>query len=219
MTTTTDKTYLEPYREAVARAGPTWEAQLWRDPEGQAARFDAIARAADLAGRTIADLGCGRGDLAAFLIERRIAFASYLGVDAIGAMVEEAARRAHEGGWSACSFEVADFVANTDLGERLVRERGAGTLIVSGSLNTLTQAEAQRTLARFWDAVEPAGGTLVFNFLCERRGAPAQTPGDPAVRFNGAAMLDWALARTREVRYLRDYLGGHDATIAMRAHA
>lgn len=209
--------YLEPYREAVERAGPTWEAQLWHSPEAQRARFGAILRVADLAGRPVADLGCGRGDLAGHLAAEGVEHAGYVGVDALEPMVREAERRAAGLGWARCSFEVGDFVADPGVAGRLAEQGRAGVVVVSGSLNTLGQGEAQRVLAGVWEGLSP-GAVLAFNFLCERRGDPP-TPGDPAVRFSAPAMLDWALSRSRAVRFARDYLGTHDATIALRAGA
>ena len=65
-----DKAYLQPYREAVERHGPSFEATLWHSVEAQALRFDVMIGLVDLDGRSVLDAGCGQGDFAARLLER-----------------------------------------------------------------------------------------------------------------------------------------------------
>lgn len=217
--------YLQPYERAVREHGAAWEAQLWRDPDAQRARFETLLEMIGIApgstqnARTvIGDVGCGRADLAAHLAERGFAPGGYVGVEGVPELAEEARRRAREGGWLACTVLDADFVADEGLPGRLVAEHGVTAVVFSGALNTLEQEAAVGVLGRFWDAIAP-GGVLAFNFLCQRRNAPARVPGDPAVRFNSDALLAWALERCPDVRYRRDYLGALDASIAMRRPA
>lgn len=210
------KAYLEPYRKAVDAHGPTWGAQLWQSPSAQRARFEVLIEAAGLAGRSIADLGCGRADLAAYLVERGVGWGRYVGVEGVGAMAAEAGRLA--AAWPRAEVLEGDFIADAGLAERLVRECGVDAVVVSGALNTVAQGQGLGVLGRYWEALG-AGGVLAFNFLCDRPGAPAQAAGDPAVRWEASAALAWALERCGDVRYRRDYLGLHDATVVMRKGA
>ncbi|MEQ8769311.1 MAG: class I SAM-dependent methyltransferase [Phycisphaerales bacterium] len=210
--------YLEPYENAVREQGATWGAQLWKSPEAQSARF---AVACELAGigpgggvRTIADIGCGRADLAAFIAEKGFVRGPYLGVEGVPELAQAARGRAAESGWPDCTILQGDFVADADLPARLVREHGVDAFVFSGALNTLEQDAAIETLARFWNAIS-GRGVLVFNFLPTKRDPLPPAPGDPARRFDAEAALAWALAQHPSVRYRRDYLGDHDATIAI----
>ncbi len=210
--------YLEPYQHAVREHGATWGAQLWKSPEAQRARF---AVACDLAGigpttpaRTIADVGCGRADLAAYLAEHGLPRGAYIGVEGVPELAQAARDRASEAGWSDCTILAADFVAHAELPARLVNGHGVNAIVISGALNTLEQDAALDTLRRFWDAI--AGrGVLVFNYLPTKRDPLPPAPGDPARRFDTEAVLAWAMSLTGSVRYRRDYLGDHDATVAM----
>jgi SAM-dependent methyltransferase len=88
----------EHYEESLAAHGPSARGVGWPDPEGQALRFERLARILDADGAAdavrVADLGCGYGALLAFLDARpgpRIE--AYHGYDVSPAMVAEARRR------------------------------------------------------------------------------------------------------------------------------
>ncbi|MHC4775868.1 MAG: class I SAM-dependent methyltransferase, partial [Planctomycetota bacterium] len=85
-----NKAYLQPYRQAVERHGPGFEATLWHSVEAQVLRFDIMIGLVDLEGRSVLDAGCGQGDFAARLLERGVPFARFVGVDALAEMVEAA---------------------------------------------------------------------------------------------------------------------------------
>ncbi|MBT8484386.1 MAG: hypothetical protein KJO43_02335, partial [Phycisphaerae bacterium] len=72
---------LRPYREAVERHGPGFEATLWGSREAQRLRFDVMLDLAPLDGCSIADVGCGPGGFATHLLERDVSFDRYLGLD------------------------------------------------------------------------------------------------------------------------------------------
>ena len=73
--------YLRPYEEAVESGGTGFESLLWRNKEFQLKRFQVLCEVAaaglakpdipaslgKLAGRVIADMGCGRADLCQWL--------------------------------------------------------------------------------------------------------------------------------------------------------
>jgi uncharacterized protein (DUF1330 family) len=209
--------YLAPYEEAVERYGASFESLLWRSEEFQGERFRIICEVAQVAGRTVADLGCGRADLLEYLHTHRAGHARYLGIEAIDELADYSRRRVAEAGWTEAEIIQADFVGDTTIMERLVREHGAQVLIFSGSLNTLEPRRAAVVLDRAWDAVRTVPrGTLVFNFL-STHGRRMTAPMGPARRFNPTPLIKWALRRAPGVIVRHDYLGGHDATIMMSA--
>ena len=99
---------MQPYREAVERHGAGFEATLWNSPEAQVLRFDVMIGLMDLEGCAVLDVGCGQGDLAARLLERRVPFARYVGVDALAEMIEAARLRRLD----RCEFVCRDAVAD-----------------------------------------------------------------------------------------------------------
>lgn len=209
--------YLDPYRAAVEHSGASFEALLWRSRDFQRRRFEAIAQMVDPAGRVIADLGCGRADLLAWMHERGFRYAGYVGVEGIPELIRFSRARAADDKLPHAEFIETDFAADPDIFRRLVRAHGADTLVFSGSLNTFDEAPARAVLDRAWSALAGTkSGALVFNFLSTRHPPGASPDPYPARRFDPARMLDWALARTRYARLRHDYLDGHDATIAMR---
>jgi SAM-dependent methyltransferase len=206
--------YLDPYLAAAQAHGPGFEALLWHSPRAQRTRFRVLSKMANLAGRTVADIGCGNADLLLDLDRRGRTPARYIGVDAVPATLAHAkAQTAHIPG---AEFIDHDFVQDTGLPSHLVAS-GVDTVLFCGSLNTLPQCQAQDILDRFWNAL--AGrpkAVLLFNFLSLRHDA-ARTPANPpAVRFEPIDMLTWALDRTPLTTFRHDYLNGHDATICMR---
>lgn len=213
-----DAPYLSPYREAVEHAGASFEALLWRSRDFQTRRFETIAAMADPTGRVLADLGCGRADLLAWMHEQRVRYGRYVGVEAVPELLRYSRARAADEKLPEAEFIEADFAAAGDGFDRLVAEHGVDMLVFSGSLNTFDEPHALEVLDRAWRAVARVrGGLLVFNFLSTRHPPDAGANPHPARRFDPVRMLDWALARTRLTRLRHDYLDGHDATVAMRA--
>lgn len=214
--------YLDPYRAAVRRHGPGFDALLWHSPESQERRFEALTSMVDFRGRSVADFGCGRGDLLAWLAVKNAMPARYVGVDALPEMIALCRGKSGCGeerppasAFAKVQYVLADFARDADLFDRLVRERRIDTMVFSGSLNTFEQDAAVRVLERAWRAVSAMpGGTLVFNFLSARHADRGTSY--PTHRFDPTMLVGWALARTPTVALRHDYLGDHDATIAMR---
>jgi len=206
--------YLDPYLAAAQAHGPGFEALLWHSPRAQRTRFRVLSKMANLAGRTVADIGCGNADLLLDLDRRGRTPARYIGVDAVPATLANAkAQTAHILG---AEFIDHDFVQDTELPDRLAAS-GVDTVLFCGSLNTLPQCQAQDILDRFWILLaRRPKSVLLFNFLSLRHNA-ARTPANlPAVRFDPIEMLAWAIDRTPLTTFRHDYLNGHDATICMR---
>lgn len=198
--------YLAPYREALERHGPVFEATLWASREYQATRFRVISEMVDMGGRRVLDAGAGRGDLALFLVEQGVGFGSYVGVEGMPEVSAAGAQSLP----ARAELRSYDFVREP----ARLGESEPDVIVFSGSLNTLAQRAAERALESAWSAARVA---LVFNFLSDRC-APAlrRQPTSPAHRFDTARLTEWALRRTARMAVRTDYFpGGHDATIAM----
>ena len=206
--------YLKPYQRAVKDFGTEFEALLWNSEQKQRTRFEEMVSALDLAGRSVADLGAGRADFLAFLMERQITPTRYVGVEGIAQLKAFCDERAREQGWSRASFIEGDFVSDELIFQRLVREQRIDTMVFSGSLNTFGDRLARQTLQRAWTALDRTpGGVLMFNFLSDRR---RESATGPAKRLDTLGMIRWALERTPLVQVRHDYLGDHDCLIVMR---
>jgi len=199
--------YLDPYREAVDRFGPSFEATLWANENFQTIRFQVFCSLFDFTDATIVDAGAGDGALARYLHEQGIRFRQYRGLEAMPEMVERADSLAPPN----ASHVVADFA--TDQSSLLIDGAKPDVIVFSGSLNTFTERLAQETIGHAWEATK---GAVLFNFLSLRTD-PARLTGEtgPANRFDPLALLDWALNATPSVAFRQEYLKGHDATIAM----
>lgn len=202
--------YLTHYRSLIERVGAVFEATGWRSREFQLERFRVMTEMQDFTGRVVVDAGAGRGDLAAYLIERGIRFSRVIALDAMPEMVEAIRAR----GLPGVEAHVCDFAraAEADVFSRF---GDVDVVVFSGSLNTLRPGQALEVLERAWGE---CCRTLVFNFLSDR--APAELlekPTGPAHRFDTLGLVSWALGKTPGVRFRQEYLGGHDATIAMQA--
>jgi SAM-dependent methyltransferase len=196
---------LRPYREAVARYGAGFEATLWGTREGQQRRFDVMIDFAGFEGCTILDAGCGPGDFAVRLQERRVAFARYVGIDALAEMIDHARQR----GLIRCEFHAMNV-----LDPAALTLCPADFICFSGTLNTMEQATAQALVQR---AFEAAARGVVFNFLSTRHHScwGGRDLG-AAHRFDPVDWLNWSLTLSSRVSFTQDYLDGHDATIMIR---
>jgi len=199
--------YLDPYRDAVDRFGPSFEATLWANERFQIIRFQTFCSLYDFTDATILDAGAGDGAFARYLHEQGIRYRGYVGLEAMPEMVERARTLAPPN----AEFAQADFA--TDQAAFRIASARPAAIVFSGSLNTFTQRLAIETLGHAWDA---ASGAVLFNFLSTRTDKSRATgETGPANRFDPLALLDWALDRTPSVAFRQDYLKGHDATIAM----
>ncbi len=197
--------YLEPYRRAVGQFGATFDATLWNSRAYQRARFEVLRTTVDLEGLTLLDAGCGLGDLCEHLQACNVRYRRYVGLDGVPEIVACARQR----GLARAEFHVRDFVADPaslSLGSPDV-------ICFSGSLNTVPEKQARQVVEQAWAA---AARGVIFNFLSDRA-EPAVLARDtgPARRFNTLDWIEWALRTTPQVLFRQDYLGGHDATIAM----
>ena len=96
------------YEPLIGDDVPGFRTADWSDALAQQIRFAVLGDNVELAGRRLLDVGCGTGDLWAFLRDRDIA-TDYLGVDLVDKAIAEARRRHPDG-----RFETVDvFAAGT----------------------------------------------------------------------------------------------------------
>ena len=147
------------------------------------------------------DAGCGRADFMGFLIEQRIDVADYIGLEAVGALADEAEAQ----DYPACRIIRADFVR-----EPVKMFVGADVIVFSGSLNTIDDGPFYETLRRAFDAAAEA---VVFNFLNS-----AALAGRDYLRWRRLEHVLGFLKRLPcDVTTLYDYLQG-DCTVAVIKH-
>jgi SAM-dependent methyltransferase len=194
--------YLAPYLDAARRHGGGFESLLWASRATQARRFDAIVRLAEFDARRVLDVGCGRAELLDYLIGHGMSPSRYVGLEAVAALAETAAKHPNDRDIRA-EIVRADFVRDP----RAMRV-GADVIVCSGSLNTLDRPAFYATLEHAFAA---AGEMLVFNFLS----SPCLA-GRPFLSWHGPdEVLRICGQMCGDVRSLDDYLEG-DCTIALR---
>jgi SAM-dependent methyltransferase len=196
--------YLKPYEEAVEIHGGTFEATLWYSKQGQFLRFKTFSNEIEFGGTTIVDVGCGIGDFASYLIESKIEFNSYLGVDAMKAMIESANART----LPKCTFETGDVLIDN----RFLQN--ADWFVFSGTLNAMVQPDAMALIQQAFHASRVG---VAFNFLSNQSWRdPSSEDLAPASRFDTLEVLRFAFTLTPLIFFTQTYLEGHDATIVLR---
>lgn len=204
--TSADSQYLQPYREAHDDHGSDFGVTLWANERSQRLRFRVMTEMVFMLGKRVLDAGCSRGDFAAYMLGKGIAYETFVGIDAVEPVIDFADGR----GLARSRFVAGDFVSDPSY---LSLDRPQ-VIAISGTLNTMDDAIAIGLLDQAWDATSE---TLVFNFLSDRAGDQAPKQTDPARRLPTLTLLDWALQQTPSVHMRQDYFRhGHDATIAMR---
>jgi hypothetical protein len=145
--------YLAPYFSAAEKHAGGFRSLLWASTGTQEARFVAFTRLLDMNGKSLLDVGCGRADLPAYLAQHDVELDSYIGLEAVPALVKAARRSAIPNS----KIIDADFVA-----EPRHMFVGSDVVVFSGSLNTLKDETFYTTLRHAYAA---AGEHLLFNFL------------------------------------------------------
>ncbi len=181
------------YRHALARYGDNAEGVHWRSTESQQIRFDVLRSLlpSDLSRISLVDVGCGLGDLHAFLAARNDLPRQYIGLDAVEAMVERARAR------TGCTILRCD-VLSDPLPE-------ADWYLASGAMALLTHEETGAFIARCLSAAHQG---LVFNSL---KGS------HQSLTFNylmPGAVEAWALEMDVGLEIIEGYLSG-DFSVAL----
>ncbi|MEM9346582.1 MAG: hypothetical protein AAGB26_08185 [Planctomycetota bacterium] len=197
--------YLQPYREAHEDHGSDFKVTLWANERSQRLRFRVMTEMIFMVGKRVLDAGCSRGDFAAYLLSKDIAYGSYTGLDAVEPVIDYANSR----GLERAAFVAGDFVSDASL----LSIDQPQIITISGTLNTMEDDTAIGLLDSAWQATSE---TLVFNFLSDRASDEAPSQTDPARRLPALKLLEWAMQQTPSVRLRQDYFRfGHDATITM----
>jgi hypothetical protein len=191
--------YLQPYVEAVRRHGTGFKSLLWASPSTQKSRFEALRRVCDFEGRSILDVGCGRGDLLDHLMADGVTVDHYVGLEAVDELAEVAIARHRP----RALIVRGDFVSDP---ARLFV--GADVIVFCGSLNTLSPASFYQALRT---AYEGAAEEVVFNFLCSDQLAAA----DYLHWHHVSKVLAFARGLGGDVDWIDDYLPG-DCTMRIR---
>lgn len=153
-----DDEHVQRHYEPLIEAGrPGHEVADWADAAAQQLRFKTLADHVDLAGRSLLDVGCGTGDLWAFLLDRKIGV-TYLGIDLIEKMVAEARRRHPQAAFECASIFEAGALEG----------RQFDVVFASGVFNLDTSDNRQRLPEAVKRLLAPARDTVVFNLLHAR---------------------------------------------------
>ena len=191
--------YLQPYLDAASRYGGGFGSLLWASRTTQETRFDAMTRLCNLRGKSMLDVGCGRGDLLDYLLRRGIQLDHYTGIEAVPELAGAAACKNHP----RCLIIPCDFITEP---ARLFT--GADVIYFSGSLNTLEPRAFYETLRL---AHQAAVESVVFNFLS----SPHLAAADYLNWYPTENVLQFADELGGQVTTLEDYLVG-DCTIHLR---
>jgi SAM-dependent methyltransferase len=140
------------YRSAFETHGETAEGVQWNSTENQEVRFRVLRSflPVDLSRLTLADAGCGFGDLLAYLERTGERPKRYIGLDVMAPMVEAARRR------TGCEIHVLDILDE----DSVLPE--ADVYLCSGAMNTFTREETRRFIER---CLEASRHGFVFNLL------------------------------------------------------
>jgi len=191
------------YESHVRRFGYGYRALGFGRRSSQEKRFGALAALGNFDGARVPDVGCGFGDLLAWLRARGVQ-PRYTGLDLTASMIERCRKRFDEG----CADASARFV----VGDALTWQADAeyDYVIASGIFGYHardTRARIQPTLERLF-GIARAG--LAVNFLSGC--APTRSPGRLYV--HPADVLQYALRLTPAVRLDHTYMP-NDFTLCM----
>lgn len=166
---------------------------LWGSRARQLARFDAIARIAELQGRVVLDLGCGCAELYSFLLNRGVVPSRYVGVEAVP-ILADAARAETE------DILQLDFVADDSC-----FDCEPDVSVFCGSLNTLDQSTFWACVRRAFDQSSEG---VVFNHL----NSPGLAAASHLIWQRNDVVRKRCQEITPNIRILSDYLDG-DSTV------
>jgi SAM-dependent methyltransferase len=186
------------YRGSLQTHGHTAEGVQWHSEHSQRTRFKALRKLLpeDLSRYTIADAGCGLGDLYRFLEEHDDKPERYIGIDVVEPMVEAA--RARIG----CTILLLDVLTDP--------MPQADYYVCSGAMNTLTRDETRTFIERCF-AASTVG--FIFNLLCGR---------DTSHSYNlclPADVREWTSHLDAEVQIVEGYLHGDFTAMLTRTLA
>lgn len=171
----------------------------FRNSDSQQKRFEALSQWGDMSGCTIMDLGCGHGDLAAFL-HQRFDNLHYLGVDFLAEFITTAKTR--YGHLPNTQFIQADFLT-AGLPE-------VDIVIASGSLNYKSHNHLHpwQTISHMWEIAQKG---VAFNLL----DAQVFVADDVLCGYQPKEVLDFCREMDGKAELVSGYLPD-DFTVLMR---
>jgi len=187
---------LDHYEPRIDASRASHEILDWASASSQRARFAVFAENVRLGGKSLLDVGCGLGDLWAYLKERHIVV-HYTGVDLSQKMLNEAARRHGD-----ARFVCADLFDGLATGAGLDADASFNVVFCSGIFN-LNLGNNSTFLAGAVSRLKAlARECVVFNLLHIRAGGPDRRYAyyDPPAVLAVAGSDGW------QVRLLEDYL-------------
>jgi len=187
------------YEPRIERFSESYQVLDWEDPASQRKRFLTLTENVPLAGKSLLDVGCGLGDLYAFLRQRGTAAVEYTGVDVLERMVSEARNRHPEG----------EFFCTDVIGDAAWRPKGFDVVFCSGVFNLKigeNTALLRRALGRFFAM---ARETVVFNLLDEK----SPDRDERYCYFSQQQVREMLRAFECEVHVVSDYLPNDFTTI------
>ena len=178
------------YEDKVRTYGFDHRGLGFRSRSSQVKRFEALLRVGELDGQRVLDVGCGFGDLLAFLHERGIE-PIYTGIDVCEPMV----RRCVERFGSAGRFEVADVLEYEP-------EQTFDYVLASGLFGLDAEGVRERMLPSVERMVGWARIAVAVNFLS----ASYPTPAENRIYVEPGKALEAALTLAPAVRLDHSYL-------------
>jgi trans-aconitate methyltransferase len=188
------------YEQRLDADTPGFQAADWADRDSQIARFGAMTDHVDLAGKRLVDIGCGVGDLLAFLQDRKIE-CEYLGIDLLESVIIEAQRRHPD----------ASFLAGDIFAPGITLPRPVDVIFASGVFN-LDMGNNREFLPNAIDRLgQLAGEAIAFNLLHAR--TPDQS--DYCVYWDPKDIFDMFTTQEATITIIDDYLP-NDFTVICR---
>jgi SAM-dependent methyltransferase len=128
------------YSSAIDKYGITAKGVNWHSKESQKMRFDIILEMlpSDISGYSVADAGCGFGDLYLYMLKKKMAPKEYIGIDSLPDMYSIASDR------TGCEIVIADICAPRAFppdGRGIDELPSADFYICSGAMNVLESFE------------------------------------------------------------------------------
>ena len=190
------------YESRISDKRENYDILDWGDQAGQYARFSVLVDNVSLSGRRILDLGCGLGDLWAYMKHRNIK-AQYTGVDIVQPMIQRASETHDDARFIAADVFAADCNALGDERFDIVFCSGMLNLDLGNNRSFLPVAIARM--------IELSREYIVFNLLHIR----AQPQYRHCVYHDPSDMLEMLCDFPGDIRVIDDYLP-NDFTLIMR---
>lgn len=184
------------YQALIKLHGATPEIVGWGSRQSQAMRFEVMRQELDFPSSTVLDVGCGRGDLLAYLSKHGAAPKNYSGMDIVDKMVE-IAQQLHPG----ASFTCGDF------SDQNIQITGADYVVSSGLFNLVMEDHEnwmEQLIVRMYKLAGVSAAFNVISHLADEHKAGFYY-ADPT------RWLSFCLTLTPYVRVRHDY-AKHDLT-------